>query len=72
MKITKGMKCHYKPFGEWEDGKVVAVLDDGRFMVSDGAINVAQYDDSLRYYSETDIGENVIIEPEEPQEGEEA
>lgn len=62
MKIEVGMKCRYKPFGEWEKGEVVAVKNDGRFLVSDGVINVPQYDDSLRDYSEADIGEKVIFD----------
>ena len=63
MAITTGTKCRYKPFDKWVDGRVAAVLDDGKFLVSDGAIQVAQYDDSLREYTMDDIGTLVLIEP---------
>lgn len=62
MKIINGMKCKYKPFGEWENGEVVAVMDDDKFYVSDGGIKVAQYDDSLRCYTDSDIGVAVVFD----------
>ena len=58
-----GKKCKYKPFNEWTDGVICAdsYSDDGRFMVTDGFAPIAQYDDSLREYTQEDIGKNVIL-----------
>ena len=61
IEIKEGQKCKYKPFGGWKDGTVCAVMDDGRFYVTDGAIKVAQYDDSLRDYKQEDIGRDVLF-----------
>ena len=64
--VTKGTKVHYQCGSIWNDGEVLCINDDGTFTVYDPRDKCpAQYNDSVRDFTEQDIGKSVFLNPDD-------